>query len=349
MDYIAKLKELSGFPAVSGNEKMLSGRLKEMFEEKCDSVKIDKFFNVIGLKKGSGKKKMQIMISAHMDEIGFLVKSIDERGFIKFSNVGGFDNKILLAQEVIIHGKKDVPGVIGAKPPHLIKPEEAKKAVKLEELSIDTGLSKEALSKIISIGDVISFKAYPNILQNSKISTKTMDNRSGIATLLGIMDQLDSLKCEMDVCFVATTQEEVGLRGAIIAAYNVEPDMAIVIDACHGDLPDAPRDETFVLGKGPAIGVGPNLHKNLTKKVMETAKDENIPFQTDCEPEDTGTEAWAVQISRSGIPTVLLSIPVRYMHTPIETVHLGDIKNAAKLVARFVSKAQKEMEGMLCY
>jgi tetrahedral aminopeptidase len=346
MDHISILKELSVQAAVSGNEKEFSNIIKELFSKKCDSVETDKFYNVIGIKKGTSNEDKKIMITAHMDEIGFLVKIIDDKGFIKFTNIGGIDNKILLAQEVIIHGKKEVTGVIGAKPPHLLKPEEAKKAVKLDELTIDTGMDCENVKKYISIGDVITFKVQPFLLQGNKLSSKSIDNRCGIVALLEVMDQLTLIKHKYDVYFIATTQEEVELTGVTTAAYNLNPELAVVIDACHGDMPDSPKESTCGLGKGPAIGIGPNLHKGFTKKLIEIARDENIPYQIDVEPGDSGTEAWAIQVSRSGIPTVLASIPVKYMHTTVETVSVIDIKNTGKLVAKFIISA--EMGDSVC-
>lgn len=155
MDYINILKDLSTYPGVSGQEDKLSGYIAKLFEKYCDSVEIDEFYNVIGIKKGiGGSGGRRIMVTAHLDEIGLMVKSIDEKGFITVSNIGGVDSKVLLAQEVVIHGKKEIYGIIGAKPPHLLTPEEIKKAVKMEDLVIDTGLSAEEVRKYVSVGDM---------------------------------------------------------------------------------------------------------------------------------------------------------------------------------------------------
>ncbi|MCX7709620.1 MAG: M42 family metallopeptidase [Clostridia bacterium] len=348
MECISVLKELSVHTAVSGYEKSMADYIKESFGKDCDSVEEDRFYNVIGIKKGN-KSNKKIMITAHYDEIGFLVSGIDEKGFLRFTSVGGIDPKILLAQEVIVHGRSDLLGIIGAKPPHLLKPEEAKKAVKMGELRIDMGMTPEKVREQVSIGDLITFKAVPFELQGKKLSSKTLDNRCGVTSLIEILKELRPFKFDSDIYVVATTQEEVGLTGVEIASYNLQPDIAIVIDACHGDIPDAPKGEAYALGKGPAVAIGPNLHPKLTKKVIEIAKSENIPYQIDIERGDTGTEAWATQVSRSGIPTILLSIPVRYMHTTVETVHANDIENTAKLAARFIVKAETEMEELLCF
>ncbi len=348
MDYISILKDICIYPGVSGHEEGLAGYVARMFEKYCSNVEIDKFYSVIGVIKGNSDAGKKVMITAHLDEIGLMVKSIDEKGFVRISNIGGVDSKVLLAQEVVIHGRKDIFGVIGAKPPHLLKPEEVKKAVKMQDLVIDTGLSAEEVKEIVSVGDIVTFKAEPFALQNNKFSSKSLDNRAGVAALIGIMDNLTRLSHDCDVYFAATSQEEVGLRGANIAAYNINPDLAIVIDVCHGEIPGSSKEEAFPLGKGPAIAVGPNLHRRLTKKMIELAKEENIPYQVDVEPGDTGTEAWAVQVSRSGIPTLLVSIPLKYMHTVIETLDIKDIKNTARLVSRFISMIGNEMEDLMC-
>ncbi len=341
------LKELSIKTAVSGNENNASLYIKSLFEPYCDSTEVDRFHNVIGIKKGEAGGK-RIMVTAHYDEIGFIVSGIDDKGFVKFSNIGGIDSKILLSQEVIIHGKRDVYGIIGAKPPHLLNADEVKKAVKKDSLVIDIGMDEKKAKELLSIGDVISFKAEPFSLKGNKLSAKSLDNRAGVAAAVLMLKELDEIKLRHEVTVVATVQEEVGLRGANIAAFNVHPDIAIVIDACHGDMTDVPKVETFNLGKGPAVGIGPNLHRKLSKKIMDIASEENIPYQVDVEPGDTGTEAWAIQVSRLGVPVILLSIPLRYMHTTIETLSEKDVKNTARLAARFISRLH-EMEGILCY
>ncbi|MCX8132138.1 MAG: M20/M25/M40 family metallo-hydrolase [Clostridia bacterium] len=348
MDYISILKRLSTYAAVSGYEKDMAEQMKELFGEYCDDVGIDKFYNVVAIKRGTGNGKYRIMITAHLDEIGFLVKSIDENGFLRLANIGGIDSKILLAQEVTVHGRDKIPGFIGAKPPHLLKPEETKKAVKMDDLYVDVGMNAEYVKNIISIGDLITFKSEMNELQGGKLSGKTVDNRCGIAVLLGVMEELTKVLHEIDVYFVATVQEETHCTGAETVSFNLEPDIAVIIDACHGDMPDAPKDETYPLGKGPAIAIGPNLHRKFTKKLMEICKEENIPFQIDVEPDDTGTEAWITQVSRAGIPSLLVSIPVRYMHTTVETVDVQDIKNAARAVAAFVKRLEPGREGIQC-
>ncbi len=348
MDIKKTLEDLLKVPAVSGFEMGFTSVIRDLMSSNCDEVTVDRFYNVTGIKKGTKPDAKKIMITAHYDEIGFMVKSIDDRGFVKITGIGGIDGKILLAHEVMIHGKKDIFGVIGAKPPHLLSPEDRKKGIKLDELSVDTGMSGEKLKDIVSIGDVVTFKAPLFTLQDGKLSSKSFDNRCGVAALMGIMHELKHKPIESDIYFTATTQEEVGLRGATTAAFNINPDTAIIIDGCHGDMPDCPKDETYGLGKGPAIAVGPNLHRDLTNKMIEKAKELEIPYQIDVEPGDTGTEAWAIQVTRYVIPSLLVSIPLRYMHTTVETVHIADIENTIKLCSKFIESLSMESEVIEC-
>jgi putative aminopeptidase FrvX len=348
MEHIDLLKELTRHTGVSGYEEEIALYIKDVFEKHCNQVEVDKFFNVIGFKKGHGNDRKKIMVTAHFDEVALIVTKVDDKGFIKVSGLNGVDPKILLGQEVTIHGKKEVYGIIGAKPPHLLKEEEGNQAVKMKALTIDTGLCANKVKDYVSVGDMVTFRVDALLLQNNKISSKTLDNRCGVVALVEMMKEISLMKHESDIYFIATTQEELSMAGAISVAYNIEPDMAIVIDACHGDMPDSPKENTFIPGKGPAIAIGPNMHKKATSKLIDTAKLENIPYQVEVITGHSGTEAWATQISRNGIPTVLISIPVRYMHTAVETSHSKDIVNAGKLAARFVVTAEKEMEAVLC-
>jgi putative aminopeptidase FrvX len=334
------LKKLSEMSAVSGNEKFMWEFLHNSFKSFCDTVEIDRFGNVIGLMKGLNPTK-KIMVMSHYDEIGFLVKSIDEKGFVRFTNVGGIDPKILLAQEVTIHGKEDIFGVIGAKPPHLLDEEETKKAPEIKNLYIDAGMNKEEIEKNISIGDFISFKPKFFDLSSQIVSSKSLDNRSSVVSMLVAMERLSFSKHEQDIYFVASVQEEVFLAGAITASFNIDPDISVVLDVCSGDTPEAPKEKTSFLGKGPVIGVGPILNKTLTRELINTAKEENIPYQIGVEPGGTGTDANATQVSRCGIPTILISIPLRYMHTFVETISKKDVKNVGILVASYALTIDK--------
>lgn len=335
------LQKLSSLRAVAGRENMTAEKIAGIFREYCDEVKIDPFYNVIGLKKGMSKTPGNVLVTAHYDEIGLIVTGIEDSGFLRFAPVGGVDAKAVGAMEVIVHGRKDLFGVIGAKPPHLIPPEDKDKGIKMDEMRIDIGYGGEKAKELVSVGDMVSFVNPPCELMNNRLAGKSMDNRSGVAALVEILKELNKMNHDDNVYVAATVQEELGLVGAICATYNIKADLGIVIDVCHGDMPDAPSDESFPLGKGVAVAVGPVLSKKHTKGIIELAKDENIAYQIDPESGDTGTEAAAHAVAREGIPVVLLSIPAKYMHTTVEMVSVDDIVAAGRLAARYIAGREK--------
>jgi len=336
------LKKLGSLSAVTGRENRASEKIAELFRPYCDEVKIDHFFNVIGIKKGQSENPGSVLVTAHYDEIGLIVTEIEDSGFLRFSAAGGVDPKAIGAMEVIVHGKKDLFGVIGTKPPHLIPPEDVGKAVKMDDMRIDIGYDGKKAKELVSIGDMVSFVSPPQELLNNRIAGKSMDNRSGVAALVEILKELNKLRHDDDVYVVATVQEELGLIGAFSVTYNIKADLGIVIDVCHGDMPDAPSDETFPLGKGVAVAVGPVLDRRHTKAIIKLAKEEKIPYQIDPETGDTGTEAAVHEVAREGIPVILLSIPSKYMHTAVEMVCVDDVIATGRLAARYIAGRVKE-------
>jgi putative aminopeptidase FrvX len=346
----AFLAELTSMSGVSGYEDGISRKIAEVFREYCDEVTRDPFYNVYGRMYAEGEKKSpRIMISAHMDEIGMMVTEIDDRGFIKFTNIGGIDQRVLLAQEVTVHGSQDLFGVIGAKPPHLQKPGETSKAVKMDDMAIDVGLPGEKVREIVQVGDLISFNGSLLSLQGDMVTGKSLDDRAGVAMLMECMKELKKLHFQGEVVLVASAQEEVGVRGATVSAYRLEPDIGIAIDVTHGETPDAPKERTSPMDKGPCIAIGPNIHPKLAERLMETAGEYGIQYVVDVGYGPTGTDARAIQISRQGVPTLLLELPLRYMHTTVETLNMKNVKSAARLLALFIAGLGDDVEGLLCY
>ncbi|GAB6087855.1 M42 family metallopeptidase [Alkaliphilus crotonatoxidans] len=345
-EFIQLLSETAG---VSGHEAEVSKLIQRAFGEFCDEVKVDSLGNVTGIKKGhsTGSK---IMLAAHMDEIGLMVKEIDEEGFVRITNIGGVDQRTLPCQEVVIHGREKVYGIIGVKPPHLTDAAERSKALKIEELMIDTGFTKEELKDRISIGDVITIERSLIALKNDRISGKALDDRAGIAALYICMKELKHLYHQATVYFTATVQEEVGTRGATTATYDIEPDIGLAIDVGFGRTPELNQYDTIELEKGPAITLGPNIHPAVFQGLKDAAKNNYINYQVEVAPGSSGTDAWPMQVSKSGVATGVLSIPLRYMHTSVETLSLSDIEKTGKLLASFVvGLNDKEMEEFLCY
>ncbi|MFU0799571.1 MAG: M42 family metallopeptidase [Xylanivirga thermophila] len=350
MDSKDFLAEVIQIPGISGYEDAVADRVSGIFKDYCDDVKIDRFFNVYGKKSsGTGENRPKIMLAAHMDEIGLMVKDIDDDGFITFTNIGGVDQRILLSQEVIVHGKETLLGVIGAKPPHLQQGGEADDAVKMKDMAIDVAMPAEKVKELVTIGDVITFKSPLVSMQGSFVNGKSLDDRAGVAVMLETMKELDRLNFCADVYFVATVQEEVGTKGAIISAYNITPDVGIAIDVTHGDTPDASKDDTVSMTKGPAIAMGPNMHQRLTNRMIEIAKEYNIDYQVEVEPGPTGTDARSIQISKSGVPTLLMEIPLRYMHTTVETLNMDTVKDAARILALFIASLKEGWQEWLTY
>jgi endoglucanase len=311
---------------------------------------VDKLGNIIAHKKGSGNGAVKILMAAHMDEIGFMVKDIDKKGFIHFTNIGGIDPRTILAQEVIIHGKEEVLGVIGSKPPHLQDSSEQEKSIKMEDMIIDTGYEKEDLGKLVSIGDSITVSRRMVNLMNGRVSGKAMDDRAGVAALYETMMELKGINHYADVYFVATIQEEITMAGALTASYGINPDIGIAVDVGFGRTPELNNSNSIEMGKGPGITLGGNIHPGLRKRLVKVASDYNVPIQTDVRPGPTGTDARAMQITREGIPALVLSIPLRYMHTSVEVLDLKDVSYTAKLLAFFsASIKEDEMEGLLCF
>ncbi len=336
------LKKLSDIRAVAGRENMATEKIAGLFREYCDDVSVDAFYNVIGFKKGQAEKPGNVLVTAHNDEIGLIVTGIEDSGFLRFTAVGGVDAKAIGAMEVTVHGKEDIFGVIGVKPPHLIPPEDKDKGIKMEDMRIDIGYGGEKAGELVSIGDMVSFNSPARELMNNRIAGKSMDNRSGVAALIEILKELQKLKHDDNVYVVATVQEELGLIGAICATYNIKADLGIVIDVCHGDMPDAPSDEAFPLDKGVAVAIGPIISRKHAKACIKLAKEENISYQIDPEAGDTGTEAAVHAVAREGIPVILLSIPSKYMHTTVEMVSVNDIVSTGKLAARYIAGRAKE-------
>ncbi|KAB3534021.1 M42 family metallopeptidase [Alkaliphilus pronyensis] len=346
-DFLKRLTEAYG---VSGYEGEASTIIQEFFKPLCDDVTTDSLGNLICLKKGSKANGKKIMLAAHMDEIGLMVKDIDENGFVWFTNIGGIDQRTLLCQEVIIHGAKKIYGIIGAKPPHLTSDEDRSKALKMEDLMIDTGYKKEELKEYISIGDIITIKRKAVSLKNNWFTGKSLDDRAGVVAMYSCLKHLKDVKHDLDVYLVATVQEEVGTRGAITATYEIEPDIGIAIDVGFGRTPELKEFDTIDMDKGPALTIGPNIHPKVMEGLKKAAKNNYIDYQVEIATGHSGTDAWPMQVSKSGVATAVISIPLRYMHTSVETISLNDIDKTGKLLACFVSSLNDtDLEEFLCY
>ena len=332
---------------VSGFEHINGDIIKRYFQPYTDSFEKDKLGSYIF--KSSGSSDRKIMLAAHIDEIGLMITKILEGGFLSFISVGGINPASLVAQEVTIYGKDTIFGVIGIKPPHITSEEERKKPHKMKELFIDTGYSKEELEKLVTIGDIATVNREPLSLQGSIISAKAFDDRACVAVMLETAKELKKISHKSNVYFTATAQEETGIRGAKTSSYKIAPDIGIVLDVGFGKTPDMPSDSPE-LGKGPIVAYGGRLNSKLTKKFVDVCKKYNYPLQYEAVPAITGTDTEALHISRDGIPCILLSIPLRYMHTSVETIDLYDVEITGKAIARFINELDNsDLEEILCF
>ncbi len=343
------LLNLSSVSGVTGSEDAAVKETAAFFKQFVDQVKKDRFGNLLALKKSNAAEKhMTIALVAHIDEIGFVVSKIEEGGFLRFSPLNRIDARVLPGQAVEIESKEVLKGVIGSTPPHLLSDEERKKIVPIDKLFIDLGIPEEKVRNLVSVGDTIKFAQQPLAMNfNNKLTGKSLDNRAGIAALVYAASELSGLIHTADIYFIASLQEEVGFRGAFTAAYGLKPDLAIVVDVTFGDSPGLKEGSYFELGKGPTLAVGPNLHPILTGKIEETARANYLPCQKEPIPGSSSTDAWAFQVSRAGIPTALLSVPLRYMHTPVEMVDLEDIIACGKIISSFCSAVNADFLEVL--
>lgn len=330
------LKRLSDMQGISGFEGRINEEIKSILEPLCNEVKIDPLGSVIGVRRCGKENAPRVMIEAHIDEIGLIVTSITDNGFITFTNVGGVDNRILPSLEVTVHGREDIYGIIGVPPTREGDPE---KSYKASELAIDTGLSADKVRELIRVGDSITFAQSVGQLGKNQFSSKTMDDRASLCAVIEVMKNLKDCDLNCDVYAVGAVQEEVGCRGGKTTAYGIEPTMAIAIDVTHGITPDN-SENALEVGSGTAMSKGPNIHPKLVERLENTAKAHKIKYNIEIDGGATGTDAWEIQVAGNGVPTALMSIPLKYMHTSVETLDMRDLKATAQLITEFI----KELE-----
>ena len=337
------LKRLSETPGVPGLEDRVRALVVGELKALADDVKVDGLGNVIATKPGNGQGR--VMIAAHMDEIGFMVLHVDDDGFIKINPFGGFDPRVLLAQRVLVHGfgGQTLRGVLStaSKPIHLLRPDEVKPP-RIEEFYVDTGLPGSRVKELVEIGDMVTLDRTAEEL-GDRVVGKAMDDRVGVFVMIETLRKLQGSKLEADVVAVATTQEEVGLRGAGTSAFHVEPTVGVALDVTLAlDIPGMSRGEQVSqLGGGASIGVANSSvisNPKLVKHFRQIAKDRQILHQVDILPRG-GTDAAAIQRSRGGVPSITLSVPARYVHTVNEMVDTRDVQAAIDLLAAYLGQA----------
>lgn len=322
----------------SGSEELVTNLFQRMVSPYVDEVYTDVNGNCIAHKKGSGQK---IMLMAHADEVGLMISYIDDRGFLYFKEIGGIDTNLLPGQRVSIMGQQgSITGVIGKKPIHLQEKSESNKALNPEDLWIDIAAKDKADAESkVQIGSVAIFQCTPTHLNDTLLLSKSLDDKIGLAVLMGLAQNLQSQQTDKDIYLVASVQEELGARGAQMVTAAILPDVGIAIDVTHAtDYPtmSPAKDGDISLGKGAVIPLGPNMSKGINQTLINLAKTNDIPYQIEAIARPTGTDAREIQVAGTGIQTGLISIPCRYMHTPSEVVSLADADSAIALLTAYL-------------
>ncbi|MEM2281514.1 MAG: M42 family metallopeptidase [Candidatus Bathyarchaeia archaeon] len=345
MTIVEMLEKLSNACGVAGREEEVRRIMRDLLEPVVDEVYEDKLGNVIGVRRGE-KDAPKVMLAAHLDEIGLFVKTISEDGFLQFTKIGGIDDRVLLAQRVLVHTEKGpLHGVIGSKPPHIQKEEERKKVLTYDELFIDIGAGnrEEAKRMGVKIGDPVSFDVKFARIGDDVTMGKAFDDRVGCTVMIEALKMVKETECT--IYAVGTVQEEVGLRGATVAAFGIYPDVGIALDVTvAGDVPGVKEVEApMKMRKGPAIEVadmGLITHPKVLRLLVEAAEENNIPYQL-----ETGlpgsTDAARIALTREGVPSGVISVPTRYIHSPTSMVSLKDLENAVKLTVAALQKIPK--------
>jgi tetrahedral aminopeptidase len=344
-DILPFLKSLLRVSGLSGFEEPAAQLIEEKWRPLVDELSISRVGSLHGLKKGSGgEPRPSVMIAAHMDAIGMRVSQVEE-GFLHITNIGGVDIRVLPGMEVAVHASgsgEELPGVI-AMPSAQLLPEAAGQGVlAIKHLLVDTGLTPREVERKVRVGDLVSFANEPMELAGDVISGHSVDNRASVAALTVCLEDLQNKSHGWDVWAVATVQEEISYLGGLSSAFQLRPQLAVAVDGTFAKGPGANGWQTFQMGKGVGLCVGPNMHPFLHTRLKDVAERTEIPWFLDVTPAHSGTDAYPIQTTVDGIPTALVEFPVRYMHTPVESVSLKDIQRAGRLLAEFIASLEPD-------
>jgi putative aminopeptidase FrvX len=338
-DILPFLKSLLRVSGLSGFERPAAQLIEEKWRPLVNEISTSRVGSLHGLKRGSGREpRPSVMIATHMDAIGMRVSGIQD-GFLHITNIGGIDIHVLPGMEVTIHASgtgEELPGVIAMPPPPLLPDNAGDGVMEIEHLLVDTGLLAREVEKKVRVGDLVSFANEPVELAGDVLSGHSVDNRASVAALTVCLEELQNKSHFWDVWAVATVQEEVSYLGAYSSAFQLRPQIAIIVDGTFAKGPGANGWQTFPIGKGVGLCVGPNMHPFLHNRLREVAERTEIPWFLDVTPAHSGTDAYPIQTTAEGIPTALVEFPIRYMHTPVEAVSVRDIQRAGRLLAEFI-------------
>lgn len=347
-------KSLLSIPGLSGYEAPAARLIEAEWRSLVDELSLSRLGSVHGFKRGAGEDpRPSIMLAAHMDAIGLMVTQVED-GFLRITSIGEVDSRILPGQAVIVHAtgagaEDDLPGVIVMPPAKLLPSGNKNGVVDISHLFVDVGLLPSKVASLVRIGDLVSFGMEAVEMSGEIVSGHSIDNRASVAAITLCLQELQSRSHAWDLWAVATVQEEIEYAGAATSGFHLHPELAIAVDGTFAKAPGINNWESFELGKGPTFGHGPNIHPYLFKRFKELANRLEIPYATEIVPKSSNTDGMATQITAEGIPTFLLSIPVRNMHTPVEMVAMKDIQRAGRLLAEFVTGLEPDFMSTITW
>jgi endoglucanase len=348
-DFLPLLKKLISASGLSGYEMPVRDLIEEAWQPLTDELSHSRIGSLHGLKRGKAPEpRPGILVAAHMDAIGLMVTRVQDE-LLRITAVGGIDVRVLPGQMVTVHGREDLPGIIAHLPARMLPDDLQRKAIPLEHLFVDTGLPSARLKRLVRVGDLVSFSQPPMETLGDTLVGHTLDNRASVVALTSCLEELQDRPHAWDVWAVASVQEEVGLVGAFTSSFQLRPSLAIAVDVTWASGPGSPNHKTFALGKGPTLVWGPNIHPRLHQRFKDLAERLEIPYALEVTPRHSGTDAYALQIAAEGIPTMVIGIPLRYMHTPVEMVSLKDITRAGRLMAEFITGLEPDFMQQLTW
>ncbi|MEL6270384.1 MAG: M42 family peptidase [Chloroflexota bacterium] len=340
-DHLRTLVELH---APSGHEGAARGAVREAWADLTDEFQQDGLGSLIGIKRATNPTDppRKIMLAAHIDEIGMMVRDVVD-GFVFIYRISGVDNRVMPSQTVMIHGREMVPGIVAATPPHLLSADDRRKYPTWDQMVVDVGLPHDEVVKRVRTGDVVTVDAPMVELAGNKIAAKALDDRACVAALTQCLVYLQGMQHAWDVYATATVQEEIGgYQGATASSHLIDPDVAIALDVTFAPQAGVSGDDTSEMGSGPTLSIGPNFHIKLHAAIKDAAAALEMPIQDDVLSGRSGTDAWAIQVARLGVPTALLSVALRNMHSPVETIDLRDVERMGRLLAHFIASLDSD-------
>ncbi len=340
MDIRQTIERLCGSGAPSGFEGPAAAAARELLEPLMDQVWTDRLGNVIGARRCGRPGAKKLLLDAHLDEVGMVVTGHKD-GFLRFA-ANGVDVRMLPGRELTILTDPPVLGVVACLPPHVLPAEDREKAPELKDLLIDVGLGQEEAQRRIPVGTPVVYRSGFALLGERQVCAKALDDRACFAALLRAAELLRDEALDVDLYILGSVCEEVGGVGARVGAQALAPDFCVAVDVTHGRTLDSSKDESFAMGGGPAVGLGPNCARWMVRRLLEKAEALDMAVQKEVMEGSTGTNGWEMQIANEGIATAVLSIPLKYMHTPVEVVELSDVEDTARLLAAFAAGLGKE-------